>query len=168
MTKLNNFERLSLMLQASMHQRSSVDYGINPNFISHCLSRKHEWALNWKYDWLDKEDHELDASVEEVCDIFDVYRNIQRSGDEIGLPKSKTRFPGFDANNDSHYGIATTMVEWLESYEDLEGATSNSHSRASIDRYRRQVVLYKEMMRESIERYEYRSLTAEEIEKLLG
>jgi len=167
MTKFNNFERLSLMLQASLHQDSSGDYGIDPDFISHVLSRKHEWALNWKYDWFDKEDHDLDTAVQEVCDIFDVYRNIQRSGEELGLPKSKTKFPGFDANNDAHYGIASTIVEWLESYEDLEGATSNSHSRASIDRYRRQVVLYKEIMKESIERFENRSLTAEEISGLL-
>ncbi|MGI9361688.1 MAG: hypothetical protein ACR2O7_09005 [Parasphingorhabdus sp.] len=48
-----------------------------------------------------------------------------------------TKFDGFDANNDDHYGVARTMIEELGEFSNSrQGVNVNSHSQSSLPRYR--------------------------------
>jgi hypothetical protein len=55
-----------------------------------------------------------------------------------GLDKS----PGFDRNNDDHFGVASYLVQHLRRFKDLPGATNNSHTQTSLPRYRKMLSVY--------------------------
>lgn len=59
-----------------------------------------------------------------------------------GGPGGLEKFPGFDANNDDHYGVAQYLVDHLRRFTDLPGAKSNSHNPGSLPRYRAMYRIY--------------------------
>ena len=52
------------------------------------------------------------------------------------------KFPGFDGNNDDHYGVASYLVQHLKRFKDLPGAMNNSHTQTSLPRYRKMLSVY--------------------------
>ncbi len=168
MSQFTNFERLALVMQAN----SSVgdDYFVNPKLIGELVTSGQDWALNWEYESLDKVAHPLDQAVEETVKIFDMYRHLQASADEIKFDKAITSFPGFDGNNDPHAGVAETIVEKLDRYSDLRGATNNSHTAASLRLYRRMLETYTPLLKamHAAGSGGYRMLNAGEIDTVLN
>lgn len=89
----------------------------------------------------------------EVCkethDILTMFRYISNAVDRLtpaekaALDLNRIKFDGFDANNDDHYHFATFMIEKQEKYTEHSGHDINSHSMASMIRYRKMLPVYK-------------------------
>jgi len=102
------------------------------------------WALKRKYSGIFSSEATADETVTETTNILWMWGIIEHSieqltGTEADEAKawSWRQFGGFDANNDDHYGVARTMIEKLDEFESLKGRPLNSHSQASLPRYRR-------------------------------
>jgi len=52
-------------------------------------------------------------------------------------------FQGFDANHDEHYGILSDLVNVLEKYKERKGGILNSHSQASLPKYRQMLSTFR-------------------------
>jgi uncharacterized protein len=165
MTSLTNFERLSLVLQAN--QSVGDDYFVDPKLVGELVTSGQEWALRWEYGWLEDESHPLDAVVAETTKIFEMFRHLQSSADGLDLDENLTHFPGFDFNNDPHAGVAKTMVNKIERFENVRGATDNSHSINSVKHYNRMLDVYRPILDSLESPAGFRLLTAEEIEAVL-
>lgn len=87
--------------------------------------------------------------TEEILNIFRVLRNrIAELSDQEkrDLNLRKISFDGFDANHsEGHHGYFVFMVEELGSWQEVKDGPFNSHSSASIDRYRRIVSLFEKL-----------------------
>jgi len=76
----------------------------------------------------------------EVEDILSMFRAMKFSCQRLGhTPKSHSaEFEGFDGNDDGgQYGFAHFVRRTLGKWEELKDRPDNSHSSASLDRYRR-------------------------------
>jgi hypothetical protein len=166
MTTLSNFERLSLALLAN--PSVGDDYFVDPKLVGELVTSGQEWALRWEYGWLHDEGHPLDAVVTETTEIFQMYRHLQNSADELGLDDELTHFPGFDFNNDPHAGVAEAMVNKIHRFENVRGATDNSHSIASVKRYNRMLAAYRPILASMGHPAGFRLLSTAEIEAILG
>jgi len=92
-----------------------------------------------------------EETSEEICrettDILQMYRVIRNSFAELSeeeqatLEMDKISFQGFD-NHESHYHYACFMIEKLDLWAEYEGQDIDSHSGASIIKYRRMLEIY--------------------------
>jgi len=89
---------------------------------------------------------------QEICtetfDILDMYRGIENSvaglneSDKKKLDLERIEFKGFDANNDSHYGFMSFLVERADRYDEYKGKYINSHTASTLDKYRRMLKVF--------------------------
>ncbi|WP_103258794.1 YfbU family protein [Tabrizicola aquatica] len=167
-SQFNNFERLTLVMQASASVGSN--YFVDPKLVGELITSGQDWALSWEYEWLEKAVHPLDEVVEETRRIFEMYRHLQSSADTLGMDKKLTNFSGFDHNNDAHSGVADTLVNKLGRFTDLRGATQNSHSSASIRNYRTMLEVYEPIIEKMRTTWPggFRMLDAGEIDAVLA
>ena len=89
-------------------------------------------------------------AAEETHQILNMYRGIDHSlGKLKGTAKQKLdsealKFGGFDANDSGgHYTFARLLIERMRLYSEHEALYLNSHSSASLPKYRGMLVLYK-------------------------
>lgn len=88
----------------------------------------------------------------ETHDILTMFRYITNAvarltpEEKAALDLKKIKFDGFDANNDDHYHFATFMIEKQEKYTEYADKEINSHSMASMIRYRRMLPVYKKIL----------------------
>ena len=81
---------------------------------------------------------------EEVKDILDMFLSLKRAAEKDGsIRKEDIQFEGFDANNDPHFGISRFLIEDLDLWEEQAGPSGNSHSSATLPRYRAMLRVYK-------------------------
>jgi len=86
---------------------------------------------------------------EETHDILNMYGAINNvveslSEDEKNrLNLRAIRFEGFDGNHDKHYFFMKFMIEKTDLYEEYRNTPLNSHSQASLMKYRRMLAAYK-------------------------
>ena len=102
------------------------------------------------YDELFKNIYE--GISKEVCDethdILTMYRGINNfissltNEQKDALDLAKIRFEGFDANNNDHYYFMKFIVEKADLYEEYKDAYLNSHSIASLRKYKRMLPIY--------------------------
>ncbi|REE07808.1 uncharacterized protein YfbU (UPF0304 family) [Winogradskyella pacifica] len=79
----------------------------------------------------------------ETSEILNMYRRINNTiaglseaeRDELDL--ERIQFDGFDANNDPHYHYMTFLVENMNLWQEHSGNYLNSHTQASLAKYRR-------------------------------
>jgi uncharacterized protein len=89
-----------------------------------------------------------ESVTEEIHNILSMFRTLENSiaslpaGEKQQLHLTRLGFEGFDGNNDDHYHIAKFMVEKQELYDEYEKHSMNSHSSASLPRYRRQLAVF--------------------------
>ncbi|MCL7465584.1 YfbU family protein [Phaeovulum sp. NW3] len=164
MSTFNNFERLTIALGAD--RALGKDYFVDAKLVGELVTSGNEWALHWEYDWLSKEPHVLDEVVDETVRIFEMFRHLQTSAEQSGHREVDTTFEGFDFNNDKHAGVARVLVEKLDRFDGVKGATNNSHSIVSIDRYRRMLAVYEPILK-AIQGATYRTLNKDEIDQVL-
>ncbi|MBW9113175.1 YfbU family protein [Rhizobium cauense] len=77
---------------------------------------------------------------QEVYDILDLFRAIEGSAMDLNKTTSDlhAKFEGFDGNNDDdHFGFAKFVRRDLGRWSELEKYPHNSHSSASLPRYRK-------------------------------
>jgi len=169
MGPLNNFQRLSILVAASADPALEEKW-VDVAMVSRWVAEGNEWALSWKYDFFETEEHPLTQAVEETRHIFDMYRQLQRVDvatlESVGLNSAKVVFPGFDGNNDEHYTIASVLVNDLKRYTDIKGATANSGTLTSVGRYKRMLEKFRALNRSAVD-WEIKPLTAEEVVKIL-
>ena len=105
----------------------------------------------------------FDVHIEEisfdVCketeEILQMYRVIDKAIKSLNpeeaneLDLEKIKFEGFDANNDPHYYYAEFMIEKLELWQEYKDMYLNSHSRASLNKYKRMLKIYKSKISET-------------------
>jgi uncharacterized protein YfbU (UPF0304 family) len=138
-----------------LYKRLEVDGDVDAEKIASCISHDAEWALPVLYPTLLK--HEpLPDHVRETSDILDMYRIIraslrdmqpaerQKLLDELGHDADDLEFSGFDGNNDAHYGCLSDWMNILDRYQELQELPHNSHSSASLPRYRSMVRRFNE------------------------
>ena len=158
--KLTLNERLILRNQIEI--LSKLDPENNPEYLLKILDNGIEgmyWELfsRLSFTTIPKE------VVSETYDILDMYRVIGNEINESTLDDiEKIRFNGFDANNDDHYLIMKILIEDLSKYEEHKNTNYNSHSSASIGRYRRILSKYKEL------NIDYRNVTDEQLQELIN
>lgn len=110
------------------------------------LERGYEWYYG---ELLSSEPLPKEVS-DETMDILDMFRQLDAYVDQLTeeqratLDLNKLKFDGFDANNDRHYGFAKFIIEKDDRYDERKEMYLNSHTSASIGKYRRMLPIYRE------------------------
>jgi uncharacterized protein YfbU (UPF0304 family) len=173
--KLSDGEKLILMMLADMYKHLKIrDPEFDPKFITATITNDYLWGFNWQYTGIPFEKEESPLEVKETAEILDMWSFIERSYEDLP-PTEKTKvqkatrltdikFPGFDGNNESQFGIALYFVDDLKRFEHFKGRDLNSHFPSSIDGYRNMYRVF-EPMRKTLAN---RSLNADEIASILN
>ncbi len=159
--KLTDGEKLILMMLGDLHKNLNVRGEIDGEFVQASILNDQLWGLRWQYGFV-FQDHEDDpADVTETADILQMFTWIDRSFNSLSATdqakvKQQTSanahyltFEGFDGNNDAHFHIASYMVDDLGRFDEYAGKDLNSHSIASLPKYRRMLPIYKRTLRGS-------------------
>jgi uncharacterized protein YfbU (UPF0304 family) len=91
----------------------------------------------------------------EANDILTMFRYISNAIERLtpeeksNLDLNKILFDGFDANHDDHYYLAKFMIEKQSKYAELNNTVINSHSVASLIRYRKMLPVYKNIINDN-------------------
>ncbi len=93
---------------------------------------------------------------EEVCEethnILTMYRVINNfiatltPEQQQTLNLGRIEFEGFDANNDKHYFFMKFIVEKADMYDEYQNENLNSHSIASLRKYKRMLPVYNQAL----------------------
>lgn len=141
--KLTDGERLIVVMLAEVMEALKLDKEIDPALVKTLAYNHDDWAIKYKYSALMGSESPADEEVSETTDLLWMWGIIESgigklTGAEAQEAESWTwnRFGGFDANNDAHYGIAHTLINHLGAFSDLKDHALNSHSQASLARYR--------------------------------
>lgn len=152
---LSDGEKLILMMLSDISKKVGAGREIDPDFVSHTLAYDQTWGFRWKFSGIPFTQQENPPEVSETVDILDMFsltiQHFKRLPDaeqasikkELGYAAGGLeQFPGFDGNHDEHYGVAQYLVEHLDRFTSLPGATSNSHSQSSLPRYREMLKIF--------------------------
>jgi len=141
--KMTDSERLIVVMLAEVMQEMKLNSEIDPALIQRLAYGGDDWAIKRKYTGLFNDQTPTKEQVSETTDILWMWGILEHSlakltGDEANEAKGwrMTQFQGFDGNNDDHYGIAHTLINELGEFEDFKNRALNSHSQASLPRYR--------------------------------
>jgi hypothetical protein len=139
--KINDGERLILMMLRDMSKTLKVKGAIDPDFVAEAISGGHYWGLEWQYTGLFHGREDSRANLSEVVDILDMWTFLEeayaklsatekdRIQIEVGALGKNVRFCGFDGNNESEQlGIARFLIEKMERFTSFKGRDLNSHS----------------------------------------
>ncbi len=92
---------------------------------------------------------------DETCKILNMYRVVNNfistltEEQKEGIQLEQINFDGFDANEGEHYVIMKFLVEVANLYEEYKNTYFNSHSAASLRRYRRILPIYERAMNDN-------------------
>ncbi|MCA3572695.1 MAG: YfbU family protein [Aestuariivirga sp.] len=153
--RISDGERLIIAMMADLMKASGVKGDIDPDFVSSVVHDGHFWALEWKYDSLFPGQAVLVAAAEEVAEILEMWDQMITGFDQLSPPDKQAveakngsalvSFPGFDGNNETiQYGIAKLLVEKMDRFKHVKGATRNSHAPV-LEGYRRMLKVYRFM-----------------------
>jgi hypothetical protein len=153
--KLTDGEKLILVMLSDISKRLEGQPEIDPNFVTETIYSDQLWGFRWKFSGIPFEKVESPPLVKETVDILDMFMlsisHFQRKSakDQTKIKEALgyaahglEAFPGFDGNNDDHYGVAQYLVEHLDRFTNLPGATNNSHTQSSLPRYRAMLRIY--------------------------
>lgn len=141
--KLSDGERLLVVMLAEVMEELKLNREIDPKLVKRLAINHDDWAIASHYHGIFDSQAPSDADVKETHDILSMWSFIEYS--IIGLEGAEakeaagfrhTQFSGFDGNNDDHYGIAHTLINDLGLYSEFASRGLNSHSRATLPRYR--------------------------------
>lgn len=144
--KLTKTERLILANQNKILSFLDIDNSENHLYKAEIAEKGYEGL----YDSLFGNIHE--GIGEDICnethEILTMYRVINNCIADLKDEQKKTMdlkkisFVGFDANNDSHYFFMKFLVEKSNLYDEYK-AVPNSHSIASLPKYKKMLAQYK-------------------------
>ena len=141
--RFSDGERLIAFMLADLMEALKVESEIDPRLVK-TLVGGDEWALRRRYSGVFDYEGPSSEIVKETGDILWMFAIIESSIDKLrGDDAAEAAgwhyrtWRGFDGNNDRHYGVAQTMIETLGEFADSrKGVNLNSHSQASLPRYR--------------------------------
>jgi uncharacterized protein len=174
--KLSDGEKLILVMLAEIYKHLDIKGEINPELVLSSIFHAQTWGLNWEYGELLNTPEEDPDVVQETTNILDMFRLLTPSYDKLSQSDKDriekeaapfggddTKFQGFDGNNDPHYGVVRYLVKDLERYDELTNAPLNSHSSATLGKYRRMLAVYNTML----DPYPQEGLSADQIIQIL-
>lgn len=140
--KMSDGERLIVVMLAEVMQALKLKSEVDPALIEKLSCGGDDWAIKLKYSGIFADETPTQAEVTETSNILWMWEIIEHSlarltGAEANEAKGwhGTQFLGFDGNNDTHFGIAQTMINDLDHFEEFKGRNLNSHSQTSLPRY---------------------------------
>ncbi len=142
--QMTDGERLIVVMLAEVMEAMGLNGEIDPSMVKRLAINRDDWAIKTQYHgFLHDEGGPTEAEVAETHDILAMWSFIEYSIGELVGEEAKeaagfrhTRFSGFDGNNDPHHGIAHTLINDLGRWTEFKDHPLNSHSMASIARYR--------------------------------
>ena len=143
--QMSDGERLIAVMLAEIMEALKLNNDIDPALVKTLVINNDGWALRRKYSGIFGSEAPSDDVVRETTDILWMFGIIESSigrltGTEAEEAKTWhfNQWHGFDGNNDSHYGVARTMIEELgEFQQSRNGVNLNSHTQSSLPHYRR-------------------------------
>jgi uncharacterized protein YfbU (UPF0304 family) len=147
--KINDGERLILMMLRDMYKTLKVKGDIDPEFVADAIWGGHYWGLEWQYTGLFHGHEDSRANLSEVVNILDMWSFLEEAYEkmsvdernrlekEVGPLGKDIKFWGFDGNNESErLGIARFLIEKMERFTRFKGRDLNSHmpTTAAYDR----------------------------------
>lgn len=173
--KLTDGEKIIIALLAEVHEALEVKNGLDTKLLKAALYSGSLWSLKWEMTGLLGAEEPSEAEVKETSDILDMWRAIESSYSalddaekqrvQVANHGTDPKFPGFDANNERHYGIMEHMIEEMGRWDEFKDRYRNSHS-PSVDYYIRMFEIFEPLRREMGRRSNY-NLTADEIISIL-
>jgi uncharacterized protein len=185
--KLTDGEKLILMMLADIYKHLEIEGEFDPDFVTKTISCDYLWGFNWEFSGIPFETEKSPVEVTETVDILEMWRFLEESyaklpdADKQRVQKethrsSEIKFPGFDANNEPHYGITKYFIEQLHRFEHFKDHYLNSHSER-LGSYKAMYRVFEPLRKElgnrlpfSITPVENRgqSLTADEVIRILN
>src|SRR5690242_18570640 len=151
--KLSDGERLIVVMLADVMQAMGLNHEIDPTLVKRLAVNHDDWAIASRYHGIFDGEGPSDAEVSETHEILSMWSWIEHSISQLEGAEAEeaanfhhSQFSGFDGNNDPHFGIAHTMINDLGYYDEFADRNLNSHSRATLERYRRMLPQYKAAM----------------------
>lgn len=140
--KLTDGERLIVVMLADLMEGLKIDRELDPTLIKSLVCGGDEWAIKRKYSGMFPSEGPTEEVVSETTNIlwmWDIleHRIADLDGEEAAEAAKwlRTKFAGFDGNNDPHYGVAQTLINDLGDFSHFKGRNLNSHSQATLPRY---------------------------------
>jgi uncharacterized protein YfbU (UPF0304 family) len=174
--KLSDGEKLILVMLAEIYKSQKIKGEIDPDVVLTSVFNDKAWGLKWQYSGLFNAPEDNPPVVRETCNILDMYRLLtssferlsgpdkKRVESEAGVFKDYIRYRGFDGNNDEHLGVVSYLVGTLKRYTEIKNPDLNSHSIATLQKYRRMLEVHDRL----IDPYPLDGLTADQIIQILN
>lgn len=142
--KLSDGERLILVMLTEIMESMGIGSEIDPRLVKSLVANNDGWALRRTYPGIFESVAPDEEVVRETTNILWMFGIIEHSiaqltGDDATEAEGwhYNQWRGFDANNDPHFGVARTMIVELGEFGDSrKGVNLNSHTQASLPRYR--------------------------------
>lgn len=173
--RLNEGQKLILMMLRDLYNHHDVHGEIDPEFVAETIWGGHHWGLEWQYPGIFGVRSTDPRVVAEVGDILEMWHFIESGYERLSDPEraivaqdaapfgKHVAFPGFDGNNETeHASIARHLVNRLERFTRFQGRDLNSHL-PSLDAYRRMLRVF-QSIRHTLSR---RELSGSQIALLL-
>ena len=152
--KLTDGERLIAVMLAEVMEALKLNRDVDPSLIKTLVCNGDDWAIKRKYHGIFGSDGPTPEEVSETTDILWMWGIVEDSiakltGADAEEAKGwhRIKFGGFDANHDPHYGIAHTMINELDEFSSFKNRALDSHSQASLKRYRTMYATFDEYVR---------------------
>lgn len=141
--QLSDGERLIVVMLAEVMEAMGLNRELDPALIKTLAINHDDWAIAHKYQGIFSSEAPDDAVVKETHDILwmwqvleDSIAKLQGADAEEAATWHYNKFTGFDGNHDPHFGVTHTLVKDLGLYSDFSDRGFNSHSQATLPRYR--------------------------------
>jgi len=141
--RLTDGERLIAVMLAEVMEALKLNREVDPSLIKTLVCNGDDWAIKRKYSGIFPSEPDSPEDVTETTNILWMWDIIEHAiGQLKGAEAEEAKgwhwssFGGFDGNHDPHYGIAQTMINELDEFQHFKGRGLNSHSQASLPRYR--------------------------------
>lgn len=148
---LSKGELIIIKLLCDIHDKMGIAKGADS--IMESIYSGNLWSIDQQLRGLLNVRENSKEAVDETHSILEMWYALENSfkhlSDEDKIKVNKATdshkeliFPGFDANNEEHYGIATHMIKELGLYTEFAKHDLNSHC-PTLAGYRRMLEVYK-------------------------
>jgi hypothetical protein len=150
--ELTDGERLIVVMLADLMEAMEVNREIDPALVKRLAINRDDWAIRLVYSGIFDSEPPTEADVRETVDILAMWGFIEYSVEELDQPERdeikllRWQFTGFDGNHDPHHGIAHTLIHDLGRFSEFKERGLNSHSQATLPRYRSILWRYNQAM----------------------
>lgn len=141
--RLTDGERLITVTLADIMESLKLDREVDPALIKTLACGGDDWAIKRKYSGIFGNEAPASEVVTETTNILWMWGIVEHAIAQLSGAEATEaqgwhwgKFGGFDGNNDPHFGTAITLINVLGEFEEFKGRNLNSHSQATLPRYR--------------------------------